>query len=124
MIYNWTISQVERELKKGDLENVIKTVHYRYRGTDESGTTAETYGAVAIGEPNPDRFTAWDKVTASDVEGWLEAIFSVVPEVEEGEEPIPTELEKMKQNIQRKIDLINNPTTITSNLPTEETNII
>lgn len=116
MIYNWTISQVERELTLGTLSDVIKTVHYRYRGTDENGTTAETYGAVAIGEPNPDSFTAWDKVTASDVEGWLESIFSVVPEVEEGEEIKPTELEKMKQNIQSKIDLINNPTTITSEL--------
>jgi hypothetical protein len=124
MIYNWTISQVERELTLGTLSDVIKTVHYRYIGTDESETTAETYGAVAIGEPNPDSFTAWDKVTTSDVEGWLEAIFSVVPEVEEGEEPLPTELEKMKQNIQSKIDLINTPTTITSNLPTEEINII
>ena len=124
MIYNWTISQVERELTQGTLSDVIKTVHYRYRGTDENGTTAETYGAVAIGEPNPDSFTAWDKVTALDVEGWLEAIFSIVPVIEEGEEIKPTQLEKMKQNIQSKIDLINTPETITSNLPTEETNII
>ena len=116
MIYNWKISQVERELTQGTLSDVIKTVHYRYRGTDANGTTAETYGAVAIGEPNPDSFTAWDKVTSSDVEGWLESIFSVVAVIEEGEEIKPTQLEKMKQNIQRKIDLINTPETITSEL--------
>ena len=116
MIYKWTISQVERELTQGTLSDVIKTVHYRYRGTDANGTTAETYGEVALGEPNPDSFTAWDKVTASDVEGWLESIFSIVAVIEEGEEIKPTQLEQMKQNIQRKIDLINTPETITSEL--------
>ena len=104
MNYKWTISQVERELKVGALSDVIKTVHYRYSGTDKNGTTAETYGAVAIGEPNTDSFTAWDKVTAADVEGWVEDIFSVVPVTDEGEEIEPTQLEKMKQSIQNKID--------------------
>lgn len=114
--FTWTISAVDRILQDGELQNVIKTVHWRYRGTDENETTAEIYGVVAIGDPNPQDFTPWDEVTASDVEGWLEAIFGDASEVEEGDQ---TQLEKMQQTIQNKIDLINNPTTVTSPLATE-----
>ena len=81
--FNWTISAAERELELDGLADVIKIVHGRYRGTDENGVTAETYGATSIGNPNPQDFTPWDEVTATDVEGWLEVIMRVVPDVEE-----------------------------------------
>jgi hypothetical protein len=119
--FNWTISAVERELDLDGLTDVIKTVHWRYRGTDENGVTAETYGATAIGNPNPQDFTPFTEVTAEDVIVWLEDIMSVVPTVEvvEGEEtPIvePNQLEKMKANIEAQIALLIAPKTITGSL--------
>ena len=114
--FNWTISAVERALSKDGLSDVIQTVHWRYRGTDENGVTAETYGATAIGEPNPQDFTPWDEVTASDVEGWLENIMSVTPPVEEGEEPQKSQLEKIQDNIEAQITLLITPKTITGPL--------
>lgn len=114
--FNWTISSVERALSKDGLSDVIQTVHWRYRGTDENGITAETYGATQIGEPNPQDFTPWDEVTESDVIGWLENIMSVVPEVAEGEEAQLTQLEKIQSNIENQIALLITPKTITGPL--------
>jgi hypothetical protein len=114
--FNWTTSAVERELNLDGLTDVIKTVHWRYRGTDENGVTAETYGATAIGNPNPQDFTPFNEVTESDVIGWLEDIMSVVPEVIEGEEVEDTQLEKMKLNIENQIKLLTTPKTITGPL--------
>jgi len=114
--FNWTISAVERALSKDGLSDVIQTVHWRYRGTDENGVTAETYGATAIGEPNPQDFTSWDEVTASDVEGWLENIMSVTPPIEEGKEPKKSQLEKIQDNIEVQITLLIAPKTITGPL--------
>ena len=121
--FNWTISAVERTVSQESLENVIKTVHWRYRGTDENDVTAETYGATAIGDPNPVDFTPFDEVTESDVIGWLEDIMSIAPEVVEGEEAQPSQLEAIQANIEAQIDLLVAPTTITGPLysaPIEE----
>ena len=114
--FNWNISSVERAVSLDGLSDGIQTVHWRYRGTNENGVTAETYGATAVGEPNPQDFTPWDEVTEADVEGWLVSIMSVVPEVEEGEEEKPTQLEQMQENLETQIALLITPTTITSPL--------
>ena len=122
--FNWTISAVDRAVSLDGLSDVIQTVHWRYRGTDENGVTAETYGSTAIGEPNPQDFTPWDEVTATDVEGWLEDIMSTIPEVPEGVEPPvgsdTTQLEKMQENLEAQIALLINPTTITGPLADQE----
>jgi len=99
--FNWTISAVERAVSLDGLQDVIQTVHWRYRGTDENGVTAETYGATAVGQPNPQDFTPFDDVTASDVEGWLESLLDVP---------------SMQENLQAQITLIITPTTITGPL--------
>jgi len=115
MIYKWTISAVEREIEKDGLNNVIKAVHWRYSATNENEVSAETYGVVAIGEPNAETFKPFDEVTEADVASWLESIFSVEPENEEGEKQT-SKLEQMKESLINKIDLIENPKTITSTL--------
>ena len=99
--FNWTISATERAVSLDGLSDVIQTVHWRYRGTDENGVTAETYGATAVGAPNPQDFTPYDGITAADVEGWLEVLLDV-----------PT----MQANLEVQIALIINPTTITGPL--------
>jgi len=99
--FNWTISAVERAINLDGLQDVIQTVHWRYRGTDENGVTAETYGATAVGQPNPQDFTPFDDVTASDVEGWLEVLLDVP---------------SMQANLQAQIALLITPTTITGPL--------
>ena len=99
--FNWTISAVERAVSLDGLQDVIQTVHWRYRGIDENGVTAETYGASSIGEPNPQDFTPFDEVTASDVEGWLVNLLDVP---------------SMQANLEAQIALLITPTTITGPL--------
>jgi len=99
--FNWTISAVERAVSLDGLSDVIQTIHWRYRGIDENGVTAETYGGVAVGEPNPQDFTPFDEVTASDVEGWLVNLLDVP---------------SMQANLEAQIALLITPTTITGPL--------
>jgi hypothetical protein len=99
--FNWTISAVERAVSLDGLQDVIQTVHWRYRGTDENEVTAETYGATAVGAPNPQDFTPFDEVTAADVEAWLEVLLDVP---------------SMQANLEAQIALIITPTTITGPL--------
>jgi len=99
--FNWTISAVERAVNLDELQDVIQTVHWRYRGTGENEVTAETYGATVVGAPNPQDFTPFDEVTASDVEAWLEELLDVP---------------SMQANLEAQIALIINPVTITGPL--------
>ena len=115
--FNWTISAAEREVNLDGLENVIKTIHWTYRGTDENGVTAETYGATAIGSPNPESFTPWQEVSDQVAIGWLEAILSTTPALmPEGAETSPTQLENLQANIEAQIALLIAPKTITGPL--------
>lgn len=109
--FNWTISAAERVLSLNGLQNVIKTIHWRYRGTDENEIMTELYGATSVGDPNPEDFTPYDGITESDVIGWLESILGAV--TEEGQ---PSQLDNMKSNIENQIALLINPITITSPL--------
>ena len=99
--FNWTISATERAVSLDGLPDVIQVVHWRYRGTDQNGVTAETYGATTVGAPNPQDFTPYDGITAADVEGWLETLLDV-----------PT----MQTNLEAQIASLINPTTITGPL--------
>ena len=115
--FNWTISAAEREVNLDGLENVIKTIHWTYRGTDENGVTAETYGSTAIGSPNPESFTPWEEVSDQVAAGWLEGILSTTPALmPEEAETSPTQLERLQSNIEAQIALLVAPKTITGPL--------
>lgn len=105
--FNWIISAAERAVSLNGLQDVIKTIHWRYVGTDDNGITAETYGATSVGDPNPEYFTPYNVVAESDVIviGWLESILG-------------TELDNMKSNIENQISLLINPVMITGPLNT------
>ena len=114
--FNWTIAAAERAVSLNGLQDVIKTIHWRYRGTDENGITAETYGATSVGDPNPEDFTPYDGITEADVIGWLESILGIVPETLPEEEVKASELDNMKSNIENQIALLINPVMITGPL--------
>ena len=100
--YQWTISALDCKVKEEDLNDVVYTVHWRYRGTDENGITAETYGAQSVGTPDPDDFTPYDEITKEQVVSWLEASMDV---------------DAMDVNLANQINLIINPVDVTLPLP-------
>ena len=99
--YQWTISALDCAVSKDGLTNVVETIHWRYRGTNENDTTAETYGAQAVGDPNPESFTPFDELTKEIVEQWLEEII---------------DMEEIQSNIDNQINELENPTHVTLQL--------
>lgn len=100
--YEWIISATERAVNLEGLPDVIQTIHWRYKGIDENGVTAEIYNATSVGAPNPEDFTPYDGITSSDVIGWLEDILDVPA---------------MQSNLADQIAYTIAPTTITEPLP-------
>ena len=109
--YTWTISSVECKASEDGLTNVIKVVHWRYRGTDEDGITAEIYGAQPFLPPTATDFIPFEEITTSQVIEWLEDTLSVIPL-----EGISTQLEEYRTSITSQIELIKNPVMVTLQL--------
>lgn len=118
--YNWTISAVDCKPVYNDLRNVVYTIHWRLRGTDEDGFTDEVYGAITAPDPDPTTFEPFETLTNEIVSGWVETLLSQVPEPDEtaGDQHITTsQLDIYKGIIADKINKIKNPEIVTLQLP-------
>ena len=104
--YQWTISALDCAVSKDGLTNVIETIHWRYRGTNENDVTAEMYGAQSVGDPNPEDFTPFEEIKKEKIVQWLEGMI---------------DMEEMQTNINTQIKELENPTHVTLQLPSEET---
>lgn len=104
--YTWTISSLETAPKEGQLIDVVKIVHWRYKGVD-GDYSAEVYSSYACAEPSSTDFTAYPDLTEADVIAWLEAGLDV---------------DSLKANIAAQIDEQKNPKIVTLPLPWSENN--
>lgn len=102
--YTWTISSLETAPKEGQLNDVVKIVHWRYKGVD-GDYSAEVYSSFACSEPSATDFTAYPDLTEADVVSWLEAGLDV---------------DSLKANIDSQIDGQKNPKIVTLPLPWSE----
>lgn len=98
--YEWVKPTLERKLIDGTLENVIQTVHWRYKGT-EGDISADVYGALSLPAPDAENFIEWEDMTNAEVYGWLESILDV---------------EQLETQIAGQIEEIKNPKIIVSSL--------
>lgn len=101
--YIWTISALDCIVSKDNLQNVVKTVHWRYRLTDENNVSVEIFGAQPVGEPNPDEFQPYEDLTEEIVVGWLESTMDI---------------DAKQQTLQDKLEVKLHPTVVTLPLPT------
>ena len=85
--YTWNVATVDTKPSVTDDNaitetDVIYNVHWRLTGTDDTNTyedengddvnyTADVYGTQILDISDLGSFTAFDDVTASDVEGWV-----------------------------------------------------
>lgn len=99
--YKWMISAMDTAPQDGELLDVVKTVHWRYVGTD-GDITADTYGAMACATPSDTDFTAYPDLTEDQVISWLEAGLDVDAE---------------KAKVDAKIEEIKNPAIVNLPLP-------
>lgn len=68
----WVVSQLDTAPSEDTLQDVVKTVHYRYQGQDEQ-YFAEVYGTMACATPSETDFTAYIDLTYEQVCAWLVA---------------------------------------------------
>lgn len=104
--FTWTVSAMDCKVSEDGLSNVIQTIHWRYKLTDED-YSAEIYGAQKMPSPNPKSFTPYEEVTLSMVTEWLES---------------EMDMDKIKENLINQIELEKNPIIVTLplfNIPTK-----
>jgi len=85
------------------LTDVVKTIHWRYKGVD-GDYQAEVYSSFACASPSSTDFTAYEDLTEADVIGWLEAGIDV---------------DAMNTNIDSQIENLKNPPIVSLPLPWE-----
>lgn len=100
--YTWAIGPFDCILNEDGMQKVVTTIHWRYRGADLDGTSAELYGAQAVGAPDPENFTPFTEITPEQAQEWLEDIM---------------DMDAMKASIDSQINLIKNPVTATLPAP-------
>lgn len=101
--YTWTISSMETAPSEDGLTDVVKTIHWRYKGVD-GNYQAEVYSSFACPSPSSTDFTAYEDLTEADVIGWLEAGIDV---------------DAMNTNIDSQIENLKNPPIVSLPLPWE-----
>lgn len=76
--YTWTINKLDVRPTQDSLSNVVYNIHWGYTATsDQTDADGNAYSATNIGTqtvtaPDPAAFTAFESLTQTDVEGWLE----------------------------------------------------
>ena len=78
--YTWNVSTVDTYPTKDSKSDVVHNVHWRLTATDDTNKdsegnnwTAEIYGSQAVDTSDLSSFKAFADLTASDVQGWVEA---------------------------------------------------
>jgi len=105
--YTWDVSTVDVKEIDGNADTVFN-VHWRLTATDDVNTisdpvsgnipaTASVYGTQSLDTSDLSDFTAFADLTASDVQGWVEAAM--------GEEAVTN----LKSGLDAQIDELLNP---------------
>jgi hypothetical protein len=102
--YEWVITALDCVISEDGLTNVVLNVHWRYKGTNENGVTADVYGIEIMPQPNQENFTPYEDLDLTIVSGWLEDKFN---------------MEQMKTSVAHEINLIVNPIIVTLPLPNQ-----
>jgi len=82
--YEWNVNTVDTYPTKDSKSDVVYNVHWRLRATDDENNiedsfgstrpaTAEVYGTQVVDTSDLSTFKAFADLTASDVQGWVEA---------------------------------------------------
>jgi len=101
--YSWIIKTLDCAPSEDGLTDVVKTVHWNYKGIDTDGTTYTVVGFTDLSSPDPSNFTAYDDLTLAIVGGWLDSVVDVVP---------------LQASISKNINNIQNPSVVPLPLPT------
>ena len=68
--YTWEIPNLDVKISHDGNDNVVHTVHWIYKTTDENDNVSIQLGTHSV-EYDADNFTLYDSLTKEDVVGWL-----------------------------------------------------
>ena len=109
--YTWDISTCDCYPTKSGKSNVVHTVHWRLKGTDDSNNDsngnpqiAEVYNSVELDTSDLSSFINWSSLDNAKVQGWVETAL--------GDE----EVTKLKAAVDAQIAEKVKPTSITKTL--------
>ncbi len=78
--YTWICNNCDVYPSKSGKSNVVHTVHWILRGTDDTNKdsdgnnlTADVYGTQDLDTSDLSSFTNWSSLDAAKVQGWVEA---------------------------------------------------
>lgn len=97
MAVTWKINSLDRDLKSGDHENIITTIHWTASDVDSDGNAGSSYGSVGVtlvGTPK-----TYADVTESDAIQWAKDALGA------------DEVKNIEDNIASQIALMKTPTT-------------
>jgi hypothetical protein len=109
--YEWNVSTVDTYPTHNSQSDVVYNVHWRLTATDDANNdadgnpqTASVYGSQPLDVSDLSSFTAFADLTASDVQGWVEAAM--------GEEAVTNYKADLEAQIAEKIT----PTSVTKTI--------
>jgi len=109
--YTWNVSTVDTYPTKDSKSDVVYNVHWRITATDDTNKdsddnnwTATSYGTQSVDTSDLSSFTAFADLSASDVQGWVEAAM--------GADAVTA----LKAGLDAKIALLITPTSVTKTI--------
>ena len=109
--YTWDVSTVDTYPTKDSKSDVVHNVHWRLTATDDTNKdsegnnwTAGVYGSQPLDVSDLSSFKAFADLTASDVQGWVEAALGA------------DEVTAMKANLDATIAKLVTPTSVTKTI--------
>ena len=98
--YTWNVSTVDVKEIDGNADTVFN-VHWRLTGTDDANNdvdgnpqAATVYGSIGLDTSDLSDFTAFADLTASDVQGWVEAAMGA-DEVQAKKDGLDAQIEEL-----------------------------
>ena len=106
--YEWDVKTVDTYPTKDSKSDVVHNVHWRLTATDDTNNdaddnpqTATVYGSQGLDTSDLSSFTEFADLTASDVQGWVEAAM--------GEDEVQSKKDGLDSQIAEKVT----PTSVT-----------
>ena len=103
--YELSIKNIDAAPTEGDLQDVVKIIHYMYTGKetiDSEDFHGYAIGAVEINAPSSDSFTSFADLTEEQVKAWVESKINAT---------------SIKEHIAKRIEAQKNPPTVVKSNP-------
>ena len=103
--YELSIKNMDAAPTEGDLEDVVKIIHWMYIGKETvngEDLYGDAIGAVEMNAPSSNSFTSFADLTEEQVKGWVES---------------QLDLDAIKSDIAARIEAQKNPPTVVKSNP-------